>query len=228
MTAFFGDDLEEECLLCASASRGAPLCPACAADLPRLSPARCPCCAAPSPRGERCGRCLAHPPNFDSAQAVYRYAFPLDRLIQDYKYGHRLALGAFLGRELAGHPAIVRPPGPALVVPLPLHADRLRERGFNQALELARPLAQAWSLPLAGNVCRRIRPTRSQTELPHPARARNVRGAFGCTHALHGQTIVLVDDVMTTGATLSECARTLKRHGAARVTVCVVARAVPD
>jgi ComF family protein len=228
-----GGFLAQDCLLCGQASAGEILCPACAGDLPRLPSPRCPRCALPTAFGETCGRCLAHPPHYDRTLAAFSYGFPLDKLIQSFKYGHRLALAAHLGRELAraaSAPSLesgLNPAAADLVVPLPLHPVRLRERGFNQALELARAVAAALGLPLDARACARIRHTPAQAGLPWKEREKNIRGAFHCTRDLPGLRILLIDDVMTTGASLNECARTLKRHGAAEVTLLVVARTLP-
>ena len=216
--------LTQDCLLCGAGSGNDPLCPSCAAELPLLPAACCPQCALPTPSGERCGRCLAHPPHFDATLALHPYAFPVDVLIHAFKYGHRLAPGAWFGRELAGKAAQL---APDLLVPLPLHAARLRERGFNQALELAKVVARARDWPLDAGVCRRQLPTSIQATLPWRERAHNMKNAFHCDRDLSGLHIVLVDDVMTTGASLDECARTLKLHGAASVSALVVARALP-
>jgi ComF family protein len=221
--------LTQDCLLCAAASSSELLCPACAADLPRWQLACCPCCARPTVHGEICGRCLSKPPSLDVTHAAYRYEFPLDKLIQAFKYGHRLALGAYFGRQLAAHLAQFAAPRANIdrIIPLPLHGERLRTRGFNQALELARPISAQWQIPIDKTSCQRIRNTPAQADLPWRQRLRNIRGAFHCSADLSGQRILLIDDVMTTGASLNECARTLKLHGAAEVTALVVARAVP-
>lgn len=216
--------LAPRCVLCGAGSGGPPLCPSCAADLPRLPEACCPGCALPTPGGLRCGACLRAPPHFDRTHALYRYDFPVDALIHALKYGHQLALATFLGEQIAE-----RLPGGErvdLVLPLPLHAGRLRQRGFNQALELARPLGRRLNIPLAPGICQRVRPTAPQATLPWKERAANLHNAFAVTDDLRGRHILLVDDVMTTGATLNECARTLKLHGAERVTLAVVARAL--
>jgi ComF family protein len=226
----------QDCVLCGTASDDAIVCAACAADLLRLPAEVCPRCAQPTPRGETCGRCLAHPPAFDAAHAVYRYAFPLDRLIQSFKYGHRLALAPYFGSQLAALAAsLATSPGISLtaerpvelIVPLPLHGDRLRQRGFNQALELARPVARALRVPIDATSCRRTRDTAAQADLAWRERIANVRNAFSCSADYSGRHVVLIDDVMTTGASLDECARTLKLHGAARVSALVLARALP-
>ncbi|GHU05189.1 phosphoribosyltransferase [Betaproteobacteria bacterium] len=216
-----GRFLAQNCLLCGQTSEGEILCRACANDLPRLPASFCPRCALPTTAGEPCGRCLAHPPHYDRTLAAFSYEFPLDKLIQAFKYAHHLALAAYLGREIASLASDVVAD---LVVPLPLHPVRLRERGFNQALELARPVAETLGLPLDSRTCERIRHTPAQAGLSWKNREKNIRHAFQCARELSGQRILLVDDVMTTGASLNELARTLKQHGASEVTLLVVAR----
>jgi ComF family protein len=216
--------LAQDCLLCGAASEDDILCRACAAELPRLQAPGCPRCALPTAHGETCGRCLSAAPHFDATLAAFRYAFPLDKLIQSFKYGHRLALGAYFGRQLA---TLAGSLAADLIIPLPLHPGRLRQRGFNQALVLARPVGRAYRLPIDATSCRRTRDTPAQAELAWRERVKNMRNAFHCTADLTGKRVVLVDDVMTTGASLDECARTLKLHGAAQVTALVLARALP-
>ncbi|NJD25804.1 MAG: ComF family protein [Betaproteobacteria bacterium] len=215
--------LPASCLLCGGNSGTATLCPGCAADLPRLTENLCPQCAEPTSRGERCGACLHDPPDFERTFAACCYDFPADRLIQALKYGHQLAPARWFGNALATLPGIANHD---LVVPLPLHPERLRQRGFNQAAEIARPIARATGIRLDTASLSRTRPTPAQAALPLKARRTNVRGAFACSHDLAGLRILLVDDVMTTGATARECARILKLHGAAAVSVAVAARAV--
>lgn len=216
--------LEQDCLLCAAGSADNLLCDACAADLTRLDKCGCPRCAVPTPLGEICGHCLAEPPHFDATLAAYRYEFPVDKLIQSFKYGHRLALGMYFGQQLAD---ISRHIVADVIIPLPLHPLRLRERGFNQALELARPISAALKLPIDMTGCTRIRNTPAQANLEWRNRTKNMRGAFHCTRDYTGKRVILVDDVMTSGASLDECARTLKLHGATAITLVVVARALP-
>jgi len=212
------------CLLC-----GAPcgknddaLCAGCLADLPMPPKPCCPICLVATAHGERCGDCLQHPPAFTKVHALYRYAFPLDRLIHALKYHAQLALADAWGRYLALSTAEV-----ALdcVLPLPLHADRIKERGYNQALEIARALAKARRLTLDCESLEKTRPTMPQTGLTLKARHKNPRGVFASSRDFSGQTLLLVDDVFTTGATCREAARILKLHGAKEVHVAVVARA---
>ncbi len=209
------------CFLCRGAA-GAVLCAACDADLPRLDGPRCPRCALASPAGAVCGRCLARSPAYDATVAALAYEFPADVLVQALKFRAELALAPLLGALLAAR--IGGAERVDLVLPVPLAAARLRARGFNQALEIARPVARAAGARLEPRLAERSRDTASQMDLPHAERARNVRGAFRCTRALEGAAVALVDDVMTTGATLDELAATLKRAGAARVVNWVVAR----
>ena len=218
--------LPQRCELCAGPSGNALVCAGCSRELPRLQ-ATCPVCALPTHGGEICGHCLADPPPFDATIAAYAYAFPVDRLIHAFKYQGRFALaewcaGAILAaRERGGALS------PARLIVLPLSAERQSERGYNQAAEIARPIAIQTRVEFITAGVRRIRTTTPQTALPWTERARNVRGAFACDIDLDGLSVAVIDDVMTTGATLSEFARTLKAAGAARVENWVVARTLP-
>ncbi|WIM05213.1 MAG: ComF family protein [Candidatus Nitricoxidivorans perseverans] len=216
-----------DCLLCGAQDAAGPprnICAACEDDLPRLPPELCPVCAETAPGGAVCGQCLKSPPHFDATFAAFRYAFPLDKLVQALKYGHRLAIADFCAQALQGLAA----PIADLIVPLPLSAQRLAERGFNQSVEIARPLARALGLPLLLDGCTRPVDTVPQAMLPWKARRNNVRHAFECAVDLSGKSVIVVDDVMTTGSTLDEFARILKAHGAASVTNLVVARALRE
>lgn len=211
----------QDCFLCGGQSR-APLCQPCAAELPRLPAARCPICALPSTGSQVCGACLGDPPAFDATLCNLQYQWPTTRLIQAFKYRRALGLTQTLAQA---------PPAPAqlpdLVIPLPLSRRRLAERGYNQALEIARVLARRHRLQLDPAAVERIRDTLPQAGLPWNERARNIRGAFAATRRFDGLAVAVVDDVMTTGATLDEMARTLKAAGAASVTNWVIARALP-
>lgn len=215
--------LPASCLLCGADSGEALLCRECHGDLPELPTPCCPVCADQTTHGERCGACLKDPPSFDETISLFRYDFPVDRIIHALKYGHQLAVAEWFGQSLAGRLA-----GQAFdrVIPLPLHVERLRQRGFNQSLEIARKLAIWGKFPVDRSNVRRTRATLPQADLPHKARQKNVRGAFECSADFSGQSLLLIDDVMTTGATANECARVLKLHGARKVTVAVMARAL--
>lgn len=215
--------LPGSCLLCAGDSGDELLCEPCAGDLPTLPKALCPQCCEQTTHGERCGACLHQPPHFDDTLALFRYDFPADRLIHALKYAHQLAVAKWLGERLAGE---LGGRHFDLLIPLPLHADRLRERGFNQSVEIARTVGHRLHLPLDHEHVVRNRATPPQAELARKERHRNVKNAFDCLGDFSGKHLLLIDDVMTSGATLSECARVLKLHGAVRVSVAVAARAL--
>lgn len=213
--------IAQPCVLCGAHVRGKLICPACADDLPHLAAERCPQCALPSPGGLLCGACLKKPPQFERCEAVYRYAFPLDVLVQHCKYAGAPELAEpfaeALAQRLAGRTL------PDLIVPMPLHPARLRERGFNQALEIARRLGERLNLPCR-HACRRVRETSPQAGLDLKARKRNLRGAFVCDEDLTGKRVALLDDVMTSGSSLNELAIAARRAGAVEVSAWVVAR----
>jgi len=219
---FVQSHMPHACQLCGATVRGDPLCPGCRNDLPQLPDARCPQCALPSPGGAVCGACLRRPPAFDRAEAVHAYAFPLDVLVRHCKYQGALEPTDLFARELAGR---VRSRDRAdVLIPMPLHPRRLGERGFNQAAEIARRLSRHLRIPWLPDACRRVRDTPPQAGLDLKARRRNLRGAFRCDADLTGQRVALVDDVMTSGASLNELARTVKKAGAESITAWVVAR----
>ncbi|MFA6901696.1 MAG: phosphoribosyltransferase family protein [Gallionellaceae bacterium] len=213
---------EQPCLLCGTSSAEV-WCPACDASLPALNSALCPVCALPTFAGDVCGSCLTHPPHFKSTIAVYAYAFPLDRLVLALKYGEKFHLAKQMGDRLAQRVRV----RPDCLVAMPLHPVRLRERGFNQSLQLARHIAQRLGLPLLATACQRVRNTPSQSTLPWKERGKNMRKAFSCSTEVAGKHVAVVDDVMTTGATLNELALALLNAGATEVSVWVVARTLP-
>lgn len=219
--------LPPRCLLCGAAGAdGRDLCAGCAADLaPNVLP--CPRCALPLPApAPLCGECLVRAPPFERAWAPFVYGHPLDLLEMRFKFEADLAAGCVLSWLMAGRAPFDAPERPDLLIPVPLHAARLRERGYNQALELARPLARAFAIPLRDDVLLRTRATPPQTGLDAKTRRRNLRGAFAVVPAaVLPDHVALADDVMTTGATLRECARVLRRAGVARVDVWALARA---
>lgn len=217
--------LPASCLLCGTDSGRDLLCQSCVADLPQQPQHSCPICADQTTHGERCGACLKEPPHFDRTIALFRYDFPADRIVHALKYGHQLAVAKWCGQRLAEQ---LSAETFDLTLPLPLHPERLRQRGFNQSAEIAREFGNCLFLRADRSILLRTRQTTPQAELPPKERRKNVRGAFECQADLRGMRILLVDDVLTTGATANECARVLKLHGAASVTVAVVARALRD
>ena len=180
--------------------------------------------------GGICGTCLSTPPAFDATVAAVDYAIPLDQLVLQLKFGARLALAPWFARQIRD--AVLARPGlplPDLLCPVPLGPGRLVERGFNQALEIARPLAAALGVACHPALALRTLDTPAQSGVAPSARAGNVRGAFAIEDPdlVEGRHVGLVDDVMTSGHTLGELAATFKRFGAARVTNLVFARTPP-
>jgi len=217
------------CLICRepAAVAGIDLCHACRRSLPWQRTA-CPTCALPlAASAPACGRCQRRPPPVAATRAAFRYEPPFDHLLPRLKFHDDLAAGRLCATLMAEAlvEALADGPRPDALVPLPLHRARLRRRGFDQSLELARPLARTLGVPLRDDVLFRVRDTAPQSRLDAPARRRNLRGAF----AVHAERplpahIALIDDVMTTGTTLHAAAEALRRAGVARVEAWVCAR----
>lgn len=222
--------LPSSCVLCGAVG-SEPVCPACTAAYLDSGRIRCPCCANPvgeQDAGRRCGACLADPPRFDATVAACDYAAPVDGLVLQLKFGARLALAPWMAGRLRA--VLAAGALPDLLCPVPLGARRLAERGYNQALELARPLAKSLGVPLAPRLLARRRDTAAQSGVAPGERRSNVRGAFALSDTgpdLGGRHVGVVDDVMTSGHTLDELAGVLKQAGAARVTNLVFARTPP-
>lgn len=212
------------CLLCGDPGDALrDLCAACHADLPWN---RCACarCAIPLPApAAACGACLRKPPPVATTVAAFAYGFPVDRLLPRLKFHAGLSAGRLLSQLMAD--AFADAPRPDALLPVPLHRARLRRRGYDQSLELARPLARALALPLRDDVLRRERPTAPQSRLDARSRRRNVERAFVVrAHVDLPAHVALFDDVMTTGATLHAAARALTRAGVQRIDAWVCAR----
>lgn len=215
----------QPCVLCGSMSHGGLWCAACDSAMPYLDVPCCPACALPSSGGEVCGQCLQHPLLFIRATAVFGYTFPLDKLIQAMKYGEQIALAHAFAVRLAQR--IDKTNLPDYIIPMPLHPAKLRERGFNQSLLLAAKVARELDIKLLHNTCQRVRDTPPQSALPWKERKKNVCGAFRCDADLSGKHVVLVDDVLTTGASLDALAAAVQKCGASEISVWVVARTLP-
>ncbi len=173
-----------------------------------------------------CGRCVRRAPPQSLTVAPLRYAEPIDRLVSQFKFAQQLAAGRALVEFMQNAAGVTELlVGVSLAVPIPLHRTRLRERGYNQALELLRPLLRTTAIPLALTALIRHRPTLPQTGLDAPSRRRNLRRAFSADPAhVAGHCVLLMDDVITTGTTVAEAARTLLQAGAREVRVLAAAR----
>ncbi len=219
------------CVLCDTP--GQDLCDACSAESAHRVAISCPRCAIPQTASDAprlCGRCLERAPAFDASVAAAIYEAPFDVLVRGLKYGARLAyaplLAQMLEQRMRAHPAELVEVD--VLIPVPLSRDRMAARGFNQSVEIARPLARRIKARLDSASVLRTRDTPPQAALPFDARRKNIRGAFAVIDSrrsrLEGLRVGVVDDVMTTGFTLDEIAATLKRAGVARVVNFIVAR----
>ncbi len=215
------------CQVCGLSGRdGVDCCTGCEAELPLAEP-RCASCGLVTVRPvQQCGRCLQRPPAFDASYPAFSWQGEIERLVHRFKFQHDLAVGRVLAALLARRLMLMRAPRPDLIVPVPLHHRRRLWRGFNQSELLCRDLSTHFQQLPWSAALRRRRPTKAQSSLPAANRRGNVRSAFSITSLPPGtKHIALVDDVMTTGSTLDECARVLKRAGVRRVDIWVVARA---
>jgi ComF family protein len=214
------------CVLCGKpGDDGRELCAECLVDLP-YNPHACQRCAIPLPGPfALCGQCQTTTPPYDAAISIFRYDYPLDHLIQRLKFNAKLHLATLLGELMAEHLHHAAGTLPELLIPVPLHTARLRERGFNQALELARPIARALQRPLDYRSCVRLRATQAQSLLPAKEKRANVKNAFGVVRPIEARHVAIIDDVMTTGHTVQELAGIVRKAGVERIDVWVLARA---
>ena len=217
------------CPFCfAGGEPGIDLCRDCLAELPMLQDICCSCAehlpnkALP---GAICGNCLAAPPFFDRTFAAFPYASPVDDLIRRLKFRRHLYCARILGRLLAMRAMRASVPLPDCFIPIPLHRQRLQRRGFNQSVEIVRALSRCLHVPFDHRCLRRVGTRAPQTALPADRRRRNPAGTFALTGTPQMRFVAIVDDVMTTGATVNEASRVLREAGIERVEVWVVARA---
>ncbi len=224
---FFKQAWPQHCFLCAAACRHDPVCIACRQELPRPVAPICAVCATPlAGDAVLCGACLRQPPAFAHTVAAWQYAWPLDRLIHAFKFHHQFSLLPVLAEPLLDR--LRDQPAPDILVPMPLHPQRLRQRGYNQALLLAQHLSRHLKIPLLKTVCQRTRHTTEQSGLSRAERVSNLRHAFICAATVRGQHIALIDDVMTSGSSAHWLALALRDAGALSVQCWVLARTPPN
>lgn len=219
------------CVLCGMpGTSDCDLCDKCESQLPRIKRGCCRCglplADSTAVVDERllCGRCLQRSPYYDRILSPLSYEPPVDWLVQRLKFNASLSHIRVLSVLLMNYLVQAEPAMPDLLLPVPLHPRRMGDRGFNQALELARPIARCFSLPLATDLCQRCKDTPSQSALPAGKRAKNMRKAFSMMRIPAVDNIAIVDDVVTTGATVDSLARLLKKNGVKSVQVWAVAR----
>lgn len=218
-------------MLCGNlAERSQDLCSGCHADLPILTQSCVRCANVLTSKIENliCGHCIHQPPPFDYTHALFLYQPPVTQLILKLKLTHALLHARLLGELLAEKMVsewYQKKTLPDMIIPVPLHIKRLRERGFNQALEIARPIAKKLQLPLETRDILRVKATLAQATLSADERRKNIRQAFLVARDLTGLSIAVVDDVVTTGNTIKEFCHELKKRGATRIDVLCCARA---
>lgn len=224
---YFRSFFNQPCFLCRSTpATDNGLCDACHSDLPWLIGC-CPRCAEPRPTAippdQPCGRCQTSPPQFDRVIAAFGYAFPLSQIIPGIKYHRRPALLGGLAATLSGLIQERMNTAPDLLLPVPMHPLQEAGRGFNQSALLAAELGKRLDIPVSHSQVKKVRRTGHQAELDRQSRATNLRGSFAVTGSLPAR-VAIVDDIMTTGATANELAKTLKKAGAREVNIWILAR----
>ena len=223
---FFNGLFKQHCLLCAALdSNESGLCNGCLNDLPWHTSPQCQQCGLKS-NGAICGNCLNALPHFDATYSLFTYDFPVNAMMQHYKYGGMLNLSQLFGHLLSKKISSNRVD---LIIPMPMHPLRLKERGFNQALEIAKILTKNHIEKLDYTSVHRQKLTPPQASLPLKERVKSIKGAFKINvgQKIKKKRIAIVDDVMTTGASLNELAKTLKQAGATHVECWVVSRTLP-
>jgi ComF family protein len=214
----------QACLLCkAQSNRDSSICQDCLDDLPWHSAASCQQCGLNSYEGQQCGSCIAASPDFDKTKALFNYEFPINVMLQHYKYRHSLPIAQSFASMMLRFKSASQFD---LIIPMPLHPQRLKERGINQSLEIARLLSKPLNIPMR-HACERIKFSAPQASLPMKDRVNNMKGAFICNEDLTGRNLILLDDVMTTGASLNALAKAVKAKGAAHVECWLIARTLP-
>lgn len=219
--------LPYNCVLCHGKAESKDLCSACAKELPWLEN-NCKQCALPLGGSAQaiCGECQTEKPYYDRTIALFNYAEPINNMVSSFKFHKKLLYGNLFGKllitKLQHHYQIESKP--ELLLPIPLHASRLRERGYNQALELARPLSKALNIKIDYHTLERTRATAQQSLTAEGQRKANVKGAFALIKPLLAKHVAIIDDVVTTGHTVNECSRILKNSGVETITVFAIAR----
>lgn len=214
------------CLACHEITESERICRFCLQELP-WNKIHCNQCGLPWDKSIettlRCGTCITHPPVFQQTFAPFRYQPPITQFIAQLKFHQQLYYAHFFAMVLAEH--IATAPLPQYLIPVPLHRRRLQKRGFNQALEIAKPLAKRLHIPLALKACYRSKNTAPQTELSAKQRHANIKNAFTMNPLFRAEHVAIIDDVMTTGSTVRELSLLLYQQGVKKIDVWCCARA---
>lgn len=220
------DLLQQSCILCGSDSaKGLCLCQPCLDELPYIEHA-CKKCGVPTVEETiHCGACITEMPQNHQTISVLHYHSPVDHLIQKMKYHNQLEIADLLGKLLVRKLLSLDYELPEQIIPVPLHISRLQQRGYNQAVEIARPVSKALNIPLNLTNCIRTRLTEPQVDLSHAERQKNLKNAFDIIHQIGARHVAIIDDVMTTGSTLNELTATLLKSGIEKVDIWTCSRA---
>lgn len=226
LTSILQRVLPNYCLLCKNPSGSKlALCRPCIALLPWHTEPCCDCCSIPLPTAALCGRCQRNPPAFTQVVAPLLYQPPIDQFVYKLKFSHKLIYAHLLGHLMVHNLIDKKRPLPQALIPVPLHPKRLQTRGFNQAGELAKILARELNLKCLHFSLSRSKPTQPQAQLKAKARARNVKSAFKLEQSINYSSIAVIDDVITTTATVREVCLTLQQAGVKQIEVWAAARA---
>ncbi|MFW5431644.1 MAG: ComF family protein [Methylophilaceae bacterium] len=221
LAVLFQQLIKQNCSLCAATVNGKlSICEDCLAGLPLAPHPNCSQCGLKT-HGETCGKCQKNKPHYDHTHALFTYAYPVDAIMQHYKYNNAHYLSQTFGMLLSEKNVDF---DIDVIIPMPLHPNRIKTRGFNQSLEVAKVMAKLLNVKCDTRSCNRIKDTLPQASLAVKERLKNMKGAFNCQKTFVGQHVVLIDDVMTTGASLNELAKTIKKAGAEKVSCYVLAR----
>lgn len=221
-------NINQPCILCGdNCHNPLCLCTACQNELPYIDHA-CKSCGLPietTEHANNCGACLTSPPPISQCISLLHYESPVDYLIKHMKYHNQLSIADLLGKLLAKKIKNLDLPRPQQIIPIPLHIDRLQQRGYNQAIEIGRQLSRELNIPLNLTDCSRTRSTAPQFDIPASERGDNIKNAFEISGNINAEHVTLIDDVMTTGSTVREVAKALLNAGVKQVDVWTCARA---
>jgi len=214
------------CYLCESPNQHSnyDICPQCLSDLPYINQA-CSRCALPLQSDTPvCGQCISLPPSYDVLQSPFEYRYPIDKFITELKFRQKLYRAQSLGQLFSEYIKSKNIPLPECIIPVPLHPKRLQQRGYNQALEIARVVSAKLNIPINRELCVRVKDTKPQSNLNARSRQQNIENAFEIKQPSHYQHVVIFDDVITTGNTVETLAKLLRQHNIKIIQVWSIAR----
>lgn len=213
------------CALCRVRTEGSALCTVCLEELP-WKKGGCVCCGRDLVSAEHCGQCIQTPPPYHHTICIFHYQTPIDHFVLSLKFAEKLIYAKLLGDLMAVEikQRYAEKNKPEWIIPVPLHPTRLKERGYNQAVEIARSVSRALQIPIQKHCCTRVLPTLPQASTTADERRKNMKQAFAVDPTFSAKHVAIVDDVLTTGSTVTELAMVLKKAGVGRIDVWCCAR----